>query len=166
MKTHRSHVLLAAGVALAAAAGLLAAHAVGGFAFAKRADTALRAEPGPLASPTATLKLGAKLKVEEVRGTWLRVSGDKDAAGWIFAGNVAAEAPDENAGLAMVPLDAGATTATAAARPLAPAAEDYGRKRNLARAKADLDWLVRTGAGVTHADVTAYLQANRKGEYQ
>lgn len=166
MKTHRPHVLFAAGAALTAAAGLLAAHVVGGFAFAKRADTALRAEPGPLAATTATLKLGTKLKVEEVRGNWLRVSGDKEAAGWIFAGNVAREAPDENAGLALVPLDAGATTATAAARPLAPAAEDYGKKRNLSRAKADLDWLVASGSGVTQAEVTAYLQANRKGEFQ
>ncbi len=162
----RPSLLLAAGAALAAAAGLLAAHAVGGFAFAKRADTPLRAEPGPLASPTATLKLGTRLKVEEVRGNWLRVSGAPSAAGWIFAGNVAATAPDENSGLALVPLDAGATTATAAARPLAPAAEDYGRKRNLGKAKADLDWLTAPGAGVTHADVTAYLQAHRKGEYQ
>jgi hypothetical protein len=166
MKTIPSTVLLLAGCASLATAGLLAAHAVGAHAFAKRADTALLLEPSPLATPAARVKLGARLKVEEVRGHWLRVSGEQQAAGWIFAGNVGAEAPGADAGLAALPLDASATTASAAARPLAPAAVEYGTRRSLAAAQQDLDWLLGAGAQVTNADVTGYLQANRKGEFQ
>lgn len=166
MKTLPPAFLLLAGLGSLATAGLLAAHAVGAHAFAKRADTALLSEPSPLATPAARVKLGARLKVEEVRGNWLRVSGGPQAAGWIFAGNVGVEAPAEDAGLAALPLDASATTASAAARPLAPAAAEYGARRSLAAAQTDLEWLFGAGAQVSTADVTGYLQANRKGEFR
>ena len=161
MKPIRLVPLLLGSLALASAA-----HAPGSFAFTKRADTALLAEPAPLAAPTVRLKLGTKLKIVEVRGPWLRASGDGDAAGWIFKGNVSATEPDTESSLAQVPLDASATSATAAARPLAPAAAEYGARRNLAKAQEDLAWLVAEGATVSAADVTAYLEANRKGEFQ
>lgn len=161
MKTHRLVPLLLGGLALASAA-----HAPGSFAYTKRADTALLAEPAPLSAANARLKLGTKLKIEEVRGAWLRASAEGDAAGWIFKGNVGAAEPDKESALAMVPLDASATSATAAARPLAPAAADYGTRKNLAKAQEDIAWLLSEGALVTAADVTAYLEQNKKGEFQ
>lgn len=161
MKPTRFAPLLLGSLALASAA-----HAPGGFAYTKRAETALLSEPTPMATPTARLKLGSKLKIEEVRGAWLRASGEESATGWIFKGNVSAAEPDKESSLAQIPLDASATSATAAARPLAPAAADYGSRKNLARAQEDLAWLLGEGALVNAADVTAYLEANRKGEFQ
>ena len=165
MKTPRPSLVLAAAVALGTAA-VFAAYAKGGFAFTKRVDTALLAEPSPLAAAAAKLKLGTRLTITEVRGAWLRAETSPRQAGWIFSGNVSATAPDENAGLALVPFDASATTATAAARPLAPAAADYGSRRSLGRAQEDLAWLMDENAKVTTAEVTAYLQAQKKGEFQ
>lgn len=161
MKPSRLAPLFLGGLALATAA-----NAPGSFAFTKRADTALLAEPAPLAAPTTRLKLGTRLKIEEVRGAWLRASAEGDAAGWIFKGNVSAAEPDKESSLAQIPLDASATSATAAARPLAPAAADYGTRRNFAKAQEDLAWLLGEGALVNAAEVTAYLEANRKGEFQ
>lgn len=160
MKSHRLAPLLLGGLALASAA-----HAPGGFAYTKRAETALLAEPAPLAAANVRLKLGTRLRIEEVRGAWLRATAE-DQAGWIFKGNVSAAEPDRESPLAQIPLDASATSATAAARPLAPAAADYGTRRNLAKAQEDLAWLLSEGSLVTAADITAYLEQNRKGEFQ
>lgn len=160
MKPHRLAPLLLGSLALASAA-----HAPGSFAYTKRAETALLAEPAPLAAANARLKLGTKLKIEEVRGAWLRASAGEQA-GWIFKGNVGAAEPDRESALAQIPLDASATSATAAARPLAPAAADYGTRKNLAKAQEDIAWLLSEGALITAADVTAYLEQNKKGEFQ
>lgn len=165
MKSPRPLLVLAAAAVLGTAA-TFAAYAKGGFAFTKRVDTALLAEPSPLAAAAAKLKLGTKLTITEVKGAWLHAEAGAKQAGWIFSGNVSATAPDENAGVALVPFDASATTATAAARPLAPAAADYGSRRDLGRAQDDLVWLMEENAKVTTAEVTAYLQAQKKGEFQ
>lgn len=145
---------------------LVAAYKAGETAYIKRAESALLAEPNPLAEPSVKLKLGSKLKVEEVKGAWLRVSEGRKHEGWIFSGNVSAAKPDEDAGLAAIPLDASATTATAAARPLTPAATEYSERRNLAQARGDLEWVITESAKVTTADVTDYLKATKKGEFQ
>jgi hypothetical protein len=143
----------------------LQAYAPGDSAYTKRMDTALLVEPAPLAAPATKLKLGTKLKVEEVKGSWLRVSEAKNA-GWIFKGNVSAAAPDKDVGLAAIPLDASATTATAAARPLAPAAAEYSTAKDLGKAREDLEWVIEQGGRTTAAEVTAYLQEKKKGEFQ
>jgi hypothetical protein len=128
-------------------------------------ETRLLAEPKPLAETTARIGYARKLQVEEVRGVWLRVS-DGAKSGWVFAGNLAEQKPEENRGLAGLPVAASETTATAAARPLAPAAVDYAARRGLAQARSDVEWLEQTGAGITAADVQAYMQAQKKGEFQ
>lgn len=161
MKPSHLVPLLLGSLALASAA-----HAPGSFAYTKRAETALLAEPSPMAAANVKLKLGTKLKVEEVRGAWLRATGDESASGWIFKGNVSTAEPDKESSLAQIPLDASATSATAAARPLAPAAADYGTRKNLAKAQEDLAWLVTEGALVNAADVTAYLEEKKLGEFQ
>ncbi|AOS44096.1 hypothetical protein Verru16b_01157 [Lacunisphaera limnophila] len=152
-------------------AGLLTTSAVaafeaGGFVYTKRQETVLLAAPQPLAEAAATLPYGRKLTIAEVSGAWLRVS-EGAAAGWVFRGNVTATKPAEVKGLLDgVPQLASQTTATAAARPLAPAAATYATGNNLESAQADLEWLLAACAELTLDEVETYLQANRKGAYQ
>ena len=153
-------------LAIAATASAVAAFETGSLAFTKRAETKLLAEPKPLAATAATLPSGRQVKVEAVQGAWLRVSAD-DAAGWVFKGNLTATKPAEVSGLLdNVPLAASETTATAAARPLSSVASDYAAARSLSTAQADLEWLISECGALTEAEVDAYLQAQKKGEFQ
>jgi len=162
MKTSlRSPVLLAG---LICATALLAFEA-GGPAYTKRRETKLLAEPKPLAEPAGKITYGKKLKVEQVQGSWLRVS-DGPTAGWIFSGNLSATAPVEGKGADGLGLDASQTTATAAARGLSPATMEYAGRRNLADARENLDWLVTACESFTPEDVSAFLQEKKKGEFQ
>ncbi|MDI1318766.1 MAG: hypothetical protein PSW75_01045, partial [bacterium] len=149
----------------ALAVSVEAALAAGGSAYTKRFKTVLLAEPSPLAAPAGELALGRKLTVREARGSWLLVS-DGPATGWVFAGNLSETKPEETKGADGLPLAASQTTATAAARPLTPAAADYAERRNLGSAREDLDWLLAECKAFTPADVTAFLQAQKKGEHQ
>ena len=152
-------------LALATATALPAAFAPGGEAFTKRVETALLAEPNMLAKPVARIGYAQSLKVEAVKGAWLRVSDGKNA-GWVFGGNLAEEKPSETRGMDGLPVAASETTAAAAARPLVPAAEEYSARRGLGKAAEDLTWLKTQAAAVTPADVKAFLQEKKKGEYQ
>jgi len=142
-----------------------AAISAGGSAYTKRFKTTLLAEPSPLAAPAGELPFARKLSVKEVRGNWVRVA-DGSAKGWVFVGNLAEEKPAEVKGLDGLPVAASQTTATAAARPLTPAANDYADRRNLADARRDLDWLNAQCHQLTNADVEHFLQEKKKGEYQ
>jgi hypothetical protein len=142
-----------------------AALAAGGFAYTKRFKTILLAAPSPLAAPAGELALGRRLAVNEVRGSWLRVS-DGPATGWVFAGNLSETKPEEVKGVDGLPLAASQTTATAAARPLTPAAADYATRRNLESAREDLDWLLEECKAFTPEEVAAFMQTQKKGEYQ
>jgi hypothetical protein len=163
MKTRTLALIVAA--ATVAPAVLLAAFAVGAAAYTKRPETALLVEPQPLADTAARVGYAHALKVAEVRGPWLRVSDGK-AAGWVFAGNLAEEKPSEVRGLDGLPVEASETTATTAARPLIPAAEEYSARRGLTKAADDLTWLGQQQATITPADVKAFLQEQRKGEFK
>ena len=154
-----------AALLLATAAVAAAAISAGGTAYTKRFETSLLAEPQPLAAVSGKVRFASKLKVKEIRGAWLRVS-DGSTTGWVFAGNVAETKPDESTGADKLGLGASTTTATAAARPLTPAANDYADRRNLADARRDLDWLNAQCQKVTNADVEHFLQEKKKGEYQ
>lgn len=160
---------LRAGLVLLAGLGAtltgLAAFAVGGAAYTKRVETVVRAEPRALAAAAGRLGYARKLKILEVRDGWLRVS-DGNVTGWVFAGNLSDAKPAEGKGADGLGFAASETTATAAARPLAPAAVDYAANRNLGSAREDLDWLLAQGHAVTPAAVEAFLQAQKKGEYQ
>jgi hypothetical protein len=156
--------LLVATAALLAAP-VHAAYAPGGTAYTKRLDTALLAEPSPLAQALARIGYAHKLKVEEVRGAWLRVSEGK-TAGWVFAGNLAEQKPAENKGLDGLPVAASETTAAAAARPLAPAAGDYAGRRGLAQARTDVEWMEHASDAITNDQLQAFRQAQKKGEFQ
>lgn len=157
-------LLFAALVTAAFAAAPAENFAPGGVVYTKRLETDALAEPQPLASAVGRFGYARKLKIEEVRGRWLRVSEGK-TAGWVFAGNLAAEKPSEKSGLGNSPLLASETSATAAARPLAPSTADYSTRRGQGGAQADLEWLVGRSNAVTPEVVTAYLQENGKGEF-
>jgi len=165
----KPHLLLRAGlIVLGCSLGSLAALAAfeaGGAAYTKRLETVARAEPRALAAAAGKFGYARKLKVLEVRGGWLRVSEGK-VSGWVFAGNLSDEKPSESKGADGLGLRASQTTATAAARPLAPAAVDYADSHNLTQARDDIDWLLAQNAAVTAGEVEAFLQAQKKGEYQ
>lgn len=162
MKTPRLIPVLLAGLLAASA---LVAYDAGGFAFTKRAETKLLAEPKPLAETTGKLDYGRKVKVDEVKGAWVRVS-EGDVAGWVFGGNLSATKPAESVGMDGLAVMASKTTATAAARPLEEATVKYSEQENLGDALSDLQWMNEAAATVTAEDVDQYLQQNKKGEYQ
>jgi hypothetical protein len=164
MKT-RSPALLVALASVIAPAVLFAAFAVGGTAYTKRPETSLLAEPQPLAAAVARVGYAQDLKVEELRGAWLRVTDGK-SGGWVFAGNLAEEKPSEVRGLDGLPVEASETTATTAARPLIPAAEEYSARRGLTSAADDLVWLNQQVAAVTPTEVKTFLQEQKKGEFK
>jgi uncharacterized protein YgiM (DUF1202 family) len=148
------------------AATAQAAYAPGAAAYTKRIQTSLLSEPAPLATVVAKLQYARKLKVEEVRGAWVRVS-DGGKTGWVFGGNLAEEKPAENSdALKQWGASASDTSASAAARPLVQGAIEYADRRGLGQARGDLQWMVKTTAAIPDADVTAYKQAQKKGEFQ
>jgi hypothetical protein len=162
MKTPlRVPVLLAA---LICATALLAYEA-GSFAYTKRFETKLLAEPKPLAEATGKLALGRKVKIEEAKGSWVRIS-DGATAGWVFAGNLAETKPAEIKGLDGLPVAASQTTATAAARGLSPTAIEYATSHNLGAAQADFDWMIETCSAFTPEEVDTFMQEKKKGEFQ
>jgi hypothetical protein len=160
-------ILAAALLAALFTASALFAYEAGGFAYTKRVETKLLAEPKPLAEATGQLAFGKQVKIEEVAGAWLRVS-DGPVGGWVFAGNLTDTKPAEVKGLLDgAPIAASKTTATAAARPLDEAALQYASsQRNFSSAQEDLEWMITACATVTEEDVTTYLQEKKKGEFQ
>jgi hypothetical protein len=154
-----------AAILLVTTAGVSAAFTTGGTAYTKRLETSLLAEPRPLATINGKVRYASKLKIEGTRGAWLRVS-EGATAGWVFAGNLAETKPESVAGTDKLGLSATETTATAAARPLTPAANDYADRRKLVDARRDLDWLNAQCHAVHDADVKEFLQQGKKGEFQ
>lgn len=144
---------------------LPAAFAPGGSAFTKRVETALHAEPNMFAPSVTRVGYAQQLKVDAVRGAWIKVTYGKNS-GWVFAGNLAEEKPSETRGLDGLPVPASETTAAAAARPLVPAAEEYSTRRGLGKAAEDMTWLNQQAGTVKPDDVKAFLQEKKKGEYQ
>jgi hypothetical protein len=150
---------------LALVVSVEAALAAGGFAYTKNLETKLLAEPRPLAPVTGKVRYASKLTVQETKGPWLHVS-DATAAGWVFAGNLSETKPGEVAGTDGLGLSASKTTATAAARPLSPVAEEYATQHKLVNARNDLDWLLKESSTVTAQNVDDFLQKQKKGEFQ
>jgi hypothetical protein len=133
--------------------------------WSKNVETALLAEPSPLAATQATVGFAEKLSVKETQGKWLRVKAD-EAEGWVFSGNVATEKPKLPPAAGFTTVEASETNTIAAARPLTPAAEQYAQNQGAGNAQADVTWLDAESALVTQQDLTAYMAENSKGEYQ
>lgn len=165
MKFRTSLCLWAIGAALAMGVCVEAAMVAGGVAYTKRYKTALLAEPSALAKSVSELPFARKVKIDQVQGNWLRVS-DGAASGWVFLGSLSETKPDESKGLDGAPLLASSTTATAAARPLTPAADDYSQRRSLGSASDDLNWMLNKCSAIAPAQVETYLKTHKKGEYQ
>lgn len=166
MNTHPS--IRRCGAATLAALALLAGVAAiekGGTVFSKRNETSLRAEPSALAPAAGKTGFAESLKVEEVRGSWLRVKAAK-TAGWVFTGNVAEEKPTLPPPAGLTTVSASETDTVAAARPLAPAAEGFADRHDADKAKADVEWIDAESAKVKGDDVETYLRDNKKGEYK
>src|SRR4051812_41151288 len=124
------------GLLLATTVCVEAAFSAGGVAYTKRYKTALLAEPSPLAKTNSELPFARKVTIDQLQGNWLHVS-DGSANGWVFLGSLSETKPDESKGLDGAPLLASNTTATAAARPLTPAADEYAQRRSLGSAGGD-----------------------------
>jgi hypothetical protein len=156
-------------IVLITAGGVLAiSHAAfekGDKVWSKHVETALLAEPKPLATAVATVGFAEKLKVKQVQGVWLNVKGDK-AEGWIFQGNVAAEKPEIAPAVGMKQVAAADTDTVAAARPLAPAAQGYAERHGAGDAQAGIDWVDAQAALLKHEEVLAWMSQNQLGEYQ
>lgn len=148
-----------------AATAALGAFTRGGQAYTKRVETILRSEPRSLAEPTGKIGYARAVKIEELRGPWLRVS-EGGQSGWVFGGNLAEEKPSEERGLDGLPIEASKTTATAAARPLAPATKEFAERKGSTDASSDLEWLAGQAAATTAEDVQAFLESEKKGEFQ
>ncbi len=142
-----------------------AAFSTGGTAYTKRYKTTLLAEPSAQATAVGELPLAQKVRIEQVQGNWLKVNGGS-ATGWVFLGSLSETKPDEGKGFDGAPMMASETTATAAARPLTPAADEYSQRRNLGSASDDLNWMINECARINPAQVEHYLKTQRKGEYQ
>lgn len=166
MNTHPS--IRRCGAAALAALALLAGVAAiekGGTVFSKRNETSLRAEPSALASAAGKAGFAEALKVEEVRGSWLRVKAAK-AAGWVFTGNIAEEKPTLAPPAGLTTVSASETDTVAAARPLAPAAEGFAARHDADKPKADVEWLDAEAATVNGEAIESYLRENKKGEFR
>lgn len=151
-------------VALALLTGV-AAYDKGGTAFSKRNETSLRAEPSALAPVAGKAGFAESLKIDEVRGSWLKVKGSK-AAGWVFQGNVSADKPSLPPPAGLTTVSASETDTVAAARPLTPAAEGFASRHDAAESKADVEWLDAESAKVKGDEVDTWLRDNQKGEYK
>jgi hypothetical protein len=162
MKKHPPRLLVLAGLLTVSA---FAAFEAGSFAYTKRVETKLYAEPKVLAASSGKLAFARKVKVDQVQGSWLHVS-EGDVSGWVFSGNLSATMPDEGAKLDNVSFLASKTTASAATRGLDEDVVKYAAQRNLHTAQADLEWLQASAAEITEADVDGFLQESKKGEYQ
>ena len=154
-----------AALLLATAVVAQAAFSVGGAAYTKRFKTTLLAEPSPLAASAGDVGYARKFSVKEIRGNWVLLS-DGTAKGWVFAGNITDTKPAEGTGLDKLGLAASTTTATAAARPLTPAADGYAERRGLGDARGDLNWLNTECHAITEADLQKFMQEKKKGEFQ
>jgi hypothetical protein len=144
---------------------MLTAFKKGDTAYSKKVDTPLLAEPKPLAAASAKVGFAEKLEVDEVRGSWLHVSA-KNAAGWIFQGNVSESKPTAAPSAGITTVSADSTDTVAAARPLTEAAEGYSGRHGDGNAKTDVEWVDALSAMATEELVVAYMRENEKGEYQ
>jgi hypothetical protein len=133
--------------------------------WSKHYETALLAEPRPLAATVASVGFGEQLKVKEVQGVWLRIKAGS-AEGWVFQGNVASEEPEITPSVGMTQIAAAQTDTVAAARPLAPAAQGYAERHGESEAQADIDWVDQQAALLRHEELVAWMSEQQLGEYQ
>jgi len=141
-----------------------AAYEVGATVFTKKKLTDLLAEPNRSSTATTSVPWGEKLTVRNQQGVWLHVSSNS-GSGWVFLGNVAGEKPPAENTKDFMTSSAAETTAATAARPLAPAAQEFADRRGAAEAARDIQWREGVADIIGSFDVDAYLQQTGKGEF-
>lgn len=165
MNSRRSFRAWPLTLGVAGAVSLQAALAAGGVAFTKKLETKLLAEPSAVAPVSAKVGYGRRLAVNEVRGSWLKVS-EGDNTGWVFAGNVSDQEIKAATGSVGMGLNASETTVTAAARGLSEEAASYAQKHQLSNARDDLNWLLEQSAALKPEELESFLQEKKLGEYK
>ena len=159
-------------LALAAIAGVLATSVVaepkaGGTVYSKRNGLSLYAAPNSQSAAVGSVGFAEALKISEVNpsGKWLNVAAD-GKTGWVFAGFTAEKKPEAEKTAGIGSVDASESTTAAAARPLAPEAEQYAARHGKVEAGQDVDWVEAEAHKVAPQIVAAYMKENKKGEYQ
>lgn len=130
----------------------------------------LRSGKTSLDPVVATLKLGENLEVVKRDDRWLEVRTAKGVTGWIYAGNVSASKPaggdNELAtlGKSFRRTDASAVTASAGARGLDKASEDYANRAGITKQHREaVDRM--TAYKLPDEDIQEFLKSGRLGEY-
>lgn len=130
----------------------------------------LRSGKTSLDPVVATLKLGETLEVVKRDDRWVQVRTAKGVTGWIFAGNVSSSKPaggdNELAALgqSVRRTDASAVTASAGARGLDKASEDYANRAGITQQHRDaVDRM--TASKIPDEDIQEFLKSGRLGEY-
>ncbi|OGW49725.1 MAG: hypothetical protein A2V62_12075 [Nitrospirae bacterium RBG_19FT_COMBO_58_9] len=118
----------------------------------------------------ATLKLGETVEVVKRDDRWLQVQTTKGVTGWIYHNNVSASKPaggdNDLAALGrnFRRTEASAVTASAGARGLDKASEDYANRAGITKQhRESVDRM--TAYKIPDKDIQKFLQSGRLGEY-
>lgn len=130
----------------------------------------LRSGKTSLDPVVASLKLGETLEVVKRDDRWLQVQTTKGVTGWIYSNNVSTSKPmggdNELAALgqSVRRTDASAVTASAGARGLDKASEDYAKRSGVTQQQRDaVDRM--TIYKISDEEIQAFLKSGRLGEY-
>ena len=130
----------------------------------------LRSGKTSLDPVVASLKLGETLEVVKRDDRWLQVQTTKGVTGWIYSTNVSPSKPaggDSDLaalGQSVRRTDASAVTASAGARGLDKASEDYAKRSGITQQQRDaVDRM--TTYKISDEDIQAFLKYGRLGEY-
>jgi SH3 domain-containing protein len=130
----------------------------------------LRSGKTSLDPVVANLKLGETLEVVKRDDRWMQVLTTKGVTGWIYSGNVSPSKPmggdSELAALgqSVRRTDASAVTASAGARGLDKASEDYAKRSGITQQQRDaVDRM--TTYKISDEEIQAFLKYGRLGEY-
>ena len=130
----------------------------------------LRSGKTSLDPVVASLKLGETLEVVKRDDRWLQVQTAKGVTGWIYSNNVSTSKPaGGNSELATLGqsvrrTDASAVTASAGARGLDKASEDYAKRSGITQQQRDaVDRM--TIYKISDEEIQAFLKSGRLGEY-
>jgi len=130
----------------------------------------LRSGKTSLDPVVATLKLGETLEVVKRDDRWLHVRTAKGVTGWIFSNNVSSSKPAGGdtelaaLGQSVRRTDASAVTASAGARGLDKASEDYANRTGITQQQREaVDRM--TAYKLPDEDIQEFLKSGRLGEY-
>ena len=161
---------LAVMVSLVTAAIVITDPAFGETVYVAAKSAQLRSGKTSLDPVVASLRLGETLEVVKRDDRWLQVLTTKGVTGWIYSTNVSPSKPmggdNELAvlGQSVRRTDASAVTASAGARGLDKASEDYAKRSGITQQQRDaVDRM--TTYKISDEEIQAFLKYGRLGEY-